>query len=32
VKLQIQSDDISETKVLKTLFNGRVVYEEGNRD
>jgi len=30
--LEIPADDISETKVLRTVFNGRVVYEEGNRE
>jgi predicted amidohydrolase YtcJ len=30
--LEIPLDDISETEVLRTVFNGRVVYEEGNHE
>ena len=30
--LEIPLDDISETEVLRTVFNGRVVHEENNRE
>ena len=29
--LEIPVDDVDETDVLKTIFDGRVVYEKGNR-